>query len=257
MTTISPNAVSARHHDAAPTTRAWVEHIMGMPISVHVRADDPRRTDVEAAVATAFADLRRADDLFSTWNPNSALMLARAGTETAVCDPWRDEVADWCVSAAETTDGLFTTDLIGPDGSRGWDPTGLVKGWAVTVAARHLRHVPGASFSINAGGDILCGRGPRTPAQPWRIGIQDPADPHTVAATVEVVDGAVATSGASARGAHIVDPRDGGTVDHPGSVTVTGPDLVWCDIWATVSFIDPEALTRHPHGQVYRRLILG
>ncbi|MGB2948185.1 MAG: FAD:protein FMN transferase [Rhodococcus sp. (in: high G+C Gram-positive bacteria)] len=44
------------------------------------------------------------------------------------------------------------------------------------------------------------------------------------------------------RGAHIIDPRTGRGVEHPGSATVTGPDLAWADVWATATFIDPTAL---------------
>ncbi|GAB91007.1 FAD:protein FMN transferase [Gordonia rhizosphera] len=233
-------------------TRAWVEHIMGMPISIHVRAEDPRRPDVEAAVAATYADLRRADATFSTWDTDSQLMRLRAGTFTGERDAWLDDVAAWCAAAERATGGAFTTDLVGPDGTRGWDPTGLVKGWAVTEAAAHLRRLEGVAFSINAGGDILCGRGPQTPARPWRIGIQHPGNPRAIAATVELVDGAVATSGTGARGTHIIDPRTHTPVQDTGSVTVTGPDLVWCDIWATACFVDPDCLTRHPDRMNYR-----
>ncbi|MCZ4278216.1 FAD:protein FMN transferase [Rhodococcoides yunnanense] len=59
---------------------------------------------------------------------------------------------------------------------------------------------------------------------------------------IPVVDGALATSSATARGAHIIDPRTGRGVEHPGSATVTGPDLVWADVWATATFIHPTAL---------------
>jgi len=250
--TADPEATPAVHRDKAPTTRAWVEHIMGLPVSIHVRADDPRRRDIEEAAAAAYADLGRADSVFSTWNPDSELMRIRAGTHADGYDPWFDDVAAWCTAAARATRGLFTADLVGPDGTRGWDPTGLVKSWAVAKAARHLRRLDGVAFALNAGGDILCGRGPGTPARPWRIGIQHPGDAREIAATVEIIDGAVATSGNSARGAHIIDTRSGTPVDSAGSATVTGPDLVWCDIWATACFVDPGALARHPHRANYR-----
>ncbi len=79
---------------------------------------------------------------------------------------------------------------------------------------------------------------------PWRVGIEDPAERTRLAATVELTVGAVATSGNAARGAHITDPRTGSPVDRPGSATVTGPSLLWADIWATAIFVDPEAARR-------------
>jgi FAD:protein FMN transferase len=51
--------------------------------------------------------------------------------------------------------------------------------------------------------------------------------------------GAVATSGAAARGAHVVDPRTGLGIDRSGSATVVGPDLLWADVWATAAWVDP------------------
>ena len=36
------------------TRRAWVEHHMGMPMSIHLRGDDLARPEVEKAVATAY-----------------------------------------------------------------------------------------------------------------------------------------------------------------------------------------------------------
>ena len=53
------------------------------------------------------------------------------------------------------------------------------------------------------------GRGPSAAAPSWRIGIEDPRRPGAVARVVTVRRGAVATSGAAARGAHVVDPRTG------------------------------------------------
>ena len=49
-------------------------------------------------------------------------------------------------------------------------------------------------------------------------------------------DGAVATSGAYERGAHIRDPRTGRAPAGVESVTVTGPDLGTADAFATAAF---------------------
>nr|WP_296773547.1 FAD:protein FMN transferase [Rhodococcus sp. (in: high G+C Gram-positive bacteria)] len=239
------------------STRAWVEQIMGMPISIHVRAAERNRPDVGDAVDRAFAHLRLVDDVFSTWRPDSDVMRLRRG-ELTIDDahPWIREVQQLCERAAAETGGLFTTDLIGPDGSRGWDPTGLVKGWAVGDAAQHLRDTHHVAFSINAGGDIVCGLGVDSPelARPWRVGVEDPQCPSTITHVVAITDGAVATSGTSARGAHIIDPRTGSAVQRIGSTTVVGPELVWADIWATTTFIDRAALLTRPLWAQYAML---
>lgn len=227
-----------------PLRRVWVEQVMGLPISIHIRGTERApASEVETAVTQAFSHLRRVDTVFSAWRDDSDLMRLRRG-ELAEADahPWVDEVRTLCREAEQRTRGLFSAMLPVPDGgAEVWDPTGLVKGWAVEGAARHLALVPHISFCVNAGGDIVAGAGRDAgDLQAWRIGIEDPRDRSLVAATVELTVGAVATSGSAARGAHIVDPRSGAPVDRPGSATVTGPSLLWADVWATALFVDPE-----------------
>jgi thiamine biosynthesis lipoprotein len=52
----------------------------------------------------------------------------------------------------------------------------------------------------------------------------------------EVRSGAVATSGTAARGAHIRDPFTGTPATTLLAVTVTGPSLLWADVYATAAF---------------------
>lgn len=222
--------------------RAFVEHLMGMPISLHVKASDVDRDDIEAAARNAFAMLDRVNDIFSLWRDDSELARLQAGDVLAgECHPWQAEVMELALEAEEATEGRFSAWF----GERAaYDPTGLVKGWAVDKAADFLRVVPGISFCLSAGGDLVVGAGPHLPggAPAWLIGIQDPYAADGYAATVEVARGAVATSGSAARGAHVIDPRTGSPISRPGSATVVGPDLVWADIWATAAYVDPAGL---------------
>ncbi len=57
-----------------------------------------------------------------------------------------------------------------------------------------------------------------------------------MAAVVEADDLAIATSGAYARGDHIVDPHTGRPPSGLLSVTVTGPELATADAYATAAF---------------------
>jgi len=54
---------------------------------------------------------------------------------------------------------------------------------------------------------------------------------------VDIMTGAVATSGTAERGAHIWDPRVGNGAKSFLSVTVTGPSLMWADAFATSIFV--------------------
>ena len=74
------------------------------------------------------------------------------------------------------------------------------------------------------------------PEPRWRVGIQHPQIRDKVAAVVEATDLAVATSGAYARGEHVVDPHTGRPPAGLLSVTVTGPDLGTADAYATAAF---------------------
>ena len=118
------------------------------------------------------------------------------------------------------TQGAFTTLLPTGEGDLAFDPTGLVKGWAVDLAAvaPDLERI---SFCVNAGGDILVGAHPDMPtsgpeAIVWRVGIEDPRRPHPHRQTLTLTHGAVATSGTAARGAHLYDPATGELRGDPG-----------------------------------------
>ncbi len=221
--------------------RAWVEHVMGTAVSVHVRAVEPTRPDVVAAVGRVFAHLRRVDEVLSTWRADSDLLRLQHH-ETDEVHAWVADVTDLALEAEERTDGLFRAWRSRPGGRVVFDPTGLVKGWAVAGAAAHLDVVPELAYSIGAGGDVVVGAGPgpSAAAPTWRIGLEDPLAPGRVADVVMLRRGAVATSGAAARGGHVVDPRTGRPVERPGSCTVTGPDLTWADVWATAAWVDPD-----------------
>ena len=226
--------------------RAWVEHLMGMPISIHVRCPDPSARDITRAVAAAYAELARMEDLFSIWMPSSQVSRLRRGEIVlSQCDPLITEAVRMGDKASALTAGSFTTKLPDATGELRFDPTGLVKGWAVDRAGTALTGLPGASWCINAGGDVLAGRHHHVPpvgeaAAPWRIGIENPHDRSQIARIVPLTDGAVATSGTAARGAHLHDPASGLAVGRPGSTSVIGPDLLWADIWATALFVGGE-----------------
>jgi len=73
----------------------------------------------------------------------------------------------------------------------------------------------------------------RSPAEPWRIGIEHPADPTGLLTVLRVRNGGVATSGSVHRGPHIIDPTSGAAASGIRQATVIGPSLTWADIWAT------------------------
>ena len=212
--------------------RSWVEQIMGLPISVLARGDEAQSVPADAAVREVFAELIDIDRIFSPYKAGSAVSrLARGEVDRDAVDPIVREVAERCVQARDLTGGLFDAAL--PGG--GWDPSGLVKGWAVARAGERLRDLPDLDWCLNAGGDVLV----LCPSnRPFTVGIQDPRDPGRVVTSIARIDGAVATSGTAARGAHLYDPRTGGAVASRWlSVSVCGPSLENADVLATAAFV--------------------
>jgi thiamine biosynthesis lipoprotein len=214
--------------------RAWVEQIMGLPVSVHVRGPDP--SQASSRVAALFADLRRADEVFSPYREGSDLSRWERGElALADTDPLLAHVFELCDEARERTAGWFDPRRL-PDpvtGSSRYNPSGLVKGWAVQRAAERLQDLPGYGWCVNAGGDVVLQAPDDQPA--WRVGVEDPADPRAILRVVARRTGGVATSGSAHRGAHIIDPHTGQPATGVRSVTVVGPDLMWADVYATAA----------------------
>ncbi len=218
---------------SAEDRRAWVEHVMGMPVSVHARGAGAGSAEVDGAVRALADDLHRLEEVFSTYRPQSQVSRLQRGELTlADCDEDVREVHRLCETALALTGGAFDAWSAVPDHPGVFDPTGLVKSWAVARAARRLDGLEPA-FAVGAGGDVLVLPGREAPE--WRIGIEDPRDRRHVLATVPVRDGAVATSGVAARGLHIVDPRSGHRAADVLSATVVGPSLLWADVFATAA----------------------
>ncbi|WP_062384955.1 FAD:protein FMN transferase [Demequina iriomotensis] len=205
-------------------------HAMAMPFVVELDDADPEAA--EPAIAAFHADLVWADEVFSLWRDDSYLSAHLRG-DIALDEAPRElrEVLEACEWYREATGGGF--DARRDDGVL--DPTGLVKGWAVARASRHLRGARASGWMVGASGDILA-----TGGRLRRIGIADPrvtGDP-TGTPVVDVVElggafTALATSGGAQVVDHIWDPTTGEVARHYMQVSVAGTDLTECDAWAT------------------------
>ena len=219
-----------------------VEHIMGMPIVVDVRDEEAHGEAIEPV----FEWLRTVDNRFSTFKEESEVSrIDRGELPVAAAHPDVRRVLARCEELRARTGGYFDMRSGGA-----LDPSGLVKGWSVDRAASILEGAGLQNFAVNAGGDIRL-RGHPAPDCPWRIGIQHPFEPDRLAAVVEGTHLAVATSGAYARGDHVLDPHTGRPPRGVLSVTVTGPDLATADAYATAAFamgVGGPAWTARLHG---------
>jgi FAD:protein FMN transferase len=216
---------------AAPSTAVpgvpRVEHVMGMPIVVDVRDE---RVD-ETAIDGVFNWFRWVDETFSTYIESSEInRIDRGELRLEDAQPVVRGVLARCDELRRETHGYFDVRA----GGR-LDPSGLVKGWSVDRAADILHAAGLRNFAVNAGGDMrLSGRA--VPNAQWSVGIQHPRDRARIAAVVRVTDLAVATSGAYARGDHVLNPHTRRPPSDVLSVTVVGPQLATADAYATAAF---------------------
>jgi thiamine biosynthesis lipoprotein len=205
-----------------------VREVMGTAVGVDVRWHGP---DAAAATEAVFAWLHHVDATFSTYRAGSDVRrLERGDVALAECSPEVARVLRRCETLRAETGGWFDVRARGR-----LDPSALVKGWSVERAARLLDDRRVRRYCINAGGDVRVGDGP-APGEAWRVGIRHPGDAAAVAAVVELRDGAVATSGAYERGAHVLDPHTRRAPSGVLSTTVVGPDLGTADAYSTAAF---------------------
>lgn len=204
-----------------------VEQIMGMPILVDLRTEALG----EALLDEVFDWFRSVDATFSTYRAESEVSRLACG-DLQVEDASSDvrAVLARCEELRLETAGYFDAYAAGR-----LDPSGLVKGWAVDRAAGILADAGARDFAVNAGGDMRLA-GAARPAHTWRVGIQHPLVRDRIAAVVDGADLAVATSGAYARGDHVLDPHTRRPPAGVLSVTITGPDLATADAYATAAF---------------------
>ena len=195
-----------------------------MPVTIDVRGVDPHPELLERA----FAELRHIDAEFSPFIASSAVSRVNRGElRLEDADAELRQVLDLCRLYEVATDGVFN-----PWHDGRFDPSGLVKGWAIDRCGSLLERAGARRYFVDAGGDVLA-RGGRAEGEPWRIGIRHPLERDRVFRVVEADDLAVATSGTYEKGDHIWNRAEGADLL---SFTVVGRDIVEADVFATACF---------------------
>lgn len=211
--------------------------VMGTTASIHVD-DDVALSRFDAVVSDVRAELARLEQMFSIFRPDSEISrINDGGLHHLDASPEVIEVLDACAWLENASGGAFSVRR--SRGETRIDPSGFVKGWAAERAARLIASAGIEHWYLGIGGDFVTRGGMRN-GEPWRIGIADPTDPTMLVGTVDLVHGAVATSGTAERGSHLWDPRTGEPAGYFLSVTVSGPSLAWADAYATTVFVMGE-----------------
>ncbi|MCK6579839.1 MAG: FAD:protein FMN transferase [Anaerolineae bacterium] len=202
--------------------------LMGMPITVEI-VDASADAGAFDAIYGYFNDV---DQTFSPFKETSEVSRVNRG-ELALEDCCADMqiILELAEQTRLESHGYFDVWNQGR-----FNPSGIVKGWAIDEAASLLYARGFRSFYVDAGGDVqVYGRNAR--GQAWSVGICNPFDLSQIVKTATLDDRGIATSGSYMRGAHIYNPHsDADALDEIVSITVIGPDVLEADRFATAAF---------------------
>jgi len=199
-----------------------------MPITLQV---------VDSAVTdemfdTVFSYFEYIDEKFSTYKEESE--ISRINQHKISLEESSEDmriVFDLAEQTKQESQGYFD---IARNGT--YDPSGLVKGWAIYNAAEILRQNGCKDFYVDAGGDVEA-VGRNNEGENWRAGIRNPFNSSEIVKVLSLSNCGVATSGTYIRGQHIYNPKE---IDQPItdilSLTVIGPNIYDADRFATAAF---------------------
>ncbi len=200
---------------------------MGMPIIVEIIDSSAN----ESLFEEIFSYFKYVDEKFSTYKDESEIMRINRGeiSEKEYSDDMKTVLALSEKTKKETKD-YFNIFHNGK-----YDPSGLVKGWAIYNAANILKNKGIKNFYIDAGGDIeISGR--NADGERWKVGIRNPFNTKEIVKIVYLENCGIATSGIYERGEHIYDPNGGGAIKEVAGLTVIGPNIYEADRFATAAF---------------------
>ncbi len=202
--------------------------LMGMPITVEVVDEFATDSDLNAI----FDYFTYVDEKFSTYKATSEISRINAG-QLDLADASEDMQTVFKLSAQTRweSDGFFDIKRNGA-----YDPSGLVKGWAIYNASEQLRQRGFQHYFVDAGGDIQTA-GKNAQGKTWRVGIRNPFNIQQIVKVVYISDRGIATSGSYIRGQHIYNPKSTEPfVSDVVSLTVIGPNIYEADRFATAAF---------------------
>ena len=212
--------------------------VWGTVVDVDCYSQSVSAVDLNRGMDSVIAFCEAVDRDFSTYKVDSWVSRLRRGEVTITdCPAELQSVWALCAQAKWLSDGAFDPWAV----AGGFDPSGLVKGWAVDKCAEILLAAGAAHVQVNAAGDLALRGGWFDAAvgvvKPWSIGVVNPDDHLQVVKVYQITDGAIATSGTYERGAHIYDPDNGMIAIGAKSATVVGAEGWLCDSLATAVMV--------------------
>ncbi len=201
--------------------------IMGMPITIEIVGKHVTKKIFERV----FKYFEYVDQKFSTYKHNSEISrLNRDELELEYASQDMKAIFKLAEKTKQESKGYFDIRHNGK-----WDPSGIVKGWAIQNATNIIIAHGFDNFCLDVGGDIQVS-GTNELNQPWRVGIRHPFDLGSMAKIIKVSNQGVATSGTYLQGQHIYNPHHNNPLTDIISLTVIGPNIYDADRFATAAF---------------------
>ena len=200
---------------------------MGMPVVVEIVDKDVS----ESCINEVFDYFTAVDERFSTYKNTSEITLFNEGKITEA--DFSNEMKTVFKLSEETknlTNGYFDIYFNGK-----YDPSGLVKGWAIHNATNILRKNGFKNFYVEIGGDIEV-EGYNNDGEKWSIGVRNPFKREEIVKVVYLTGKGIATSGTAVRGLHVYNPKANMPATEILSLTVIGENIYEADRFATAAF---------------------
>ncbi len=266
---------------------------MASPCEVLIKTND--KSEVEKLASLAFYETKRIEQKYSRYlKDNIVHRINNSEGKAVALDEETHKLLHYAEQCFGLSEGLFdvTSGILrrawrfdggefAPDREQiqgllklvGWDRValksdsiqllpgmeidfgGIGKEYAVDRVADLVFRACLRPVMVNFGGDIRC-LAPDRPGEPWVIGIEKPGEDGAILGSLELQNGAVATSGDSKRFClvggkrlgHILNPRTGWPVaDAPRSVTVVSDTCSEAGFLATMAMLsgkDAESFLR-------------
>lgn len=200
--------------------------IMGMPITLEIIDSNDR-----SILKKVFDYFTYVDNIFSTYKKNSEISNINRGLPRSKWCRDMSEVMSLCEETRNDSTGFFDIYNNGQ-----LDPSGLVKGWAISKVVELIDELGIHNYYIEAGGDIQA-NGLNYANEPWAVGIRNPKLPEEIVKIVYLSNQAIATSGQYIRGHHIYNPKDKSIlIKDILSLSVIADNIYDADRYATAAF---------------------
>ena len=197
-----------------------------MPVTLMM----PHESNPDKAFKKTFDFFKQIDQRYSPYTESSEVSrINRHELNESDYSLEMHEILELAKKTKHETDNYFD---VWHDGT--FDPSGIVKGWAIQRAVSIMKNFCD-DFYIEAGGDIQAS-GNNDKQQPWRVGVRNPFNRHENIAIISLDNHAIATSGSAIRRQHIYDPVSNSPLTGIVSLSVIAPRIIDADRMATAAF---------------------